>query len=316
MKQPSFSIVIPTYSRPERLADCLRALEGQSYPRDRFEVIVVDDGSAAPPASLVASFSRTLDVKLITQPHCGPATARNTGAAQAKGNFLVFTDDDCAPARDWLQALAARFEATPDHMIGGRAVNGLPHCPFASTNQLMTDAVYAYYNDNPRQAHFFTTNNCAVPAEQFRALGAFDTTFSLAASEDREFCERWLRRGYQMTYAPEALVRHTHEFTLRSFWKHHFKYGRGALHLHQTRAQRGWQPIKMDGNFYRHVFRYPFRQASGIRALQLETLVILSYVAYTAGFWLEKIFRAISGHPSRNNRYDGLERPRTLSGGS
>jgi GT2 family glycosyltransferase len=82
----------------------------------------------------------------------------------------------------------------------------------------MTDAVYAYYNDDPHQAHFFTTNNLALPAERFRAIGGFDTTFPLAASEDREFCDRWLHHGYQMTYSPEVVVYHAHVLTLRTFW--------------------------------------------------------------------------------------------------
>jgi GT2 family glycosyltransferase len=99
---------------------------------------------------------------------------------------------------------ATRYARTPDHMLGGRALNALPDNLFSTTSQLMTDAVYAYYNDDPRQAHFFTTNNLALPADRFRAIGGFDTTFPLAASEDREFCDRWLHHGYQMTYAPRG----------------------------------------------------------------------------------------------------------------
>jgi len=314
LPQYHFSIVIPTYERPRQLAACLDSLAELDYPRDRFEVIVVDDGSKVPPNDPINSFCDRLQLILVTQANAGPASARNTGAMQAKGEFIAFTDDDCAPAPDWLRCLAARFAVTRDHMVGGKALNGLPDNLYSSANQLMTDAVYAYYNDNSRQAHFFTTNNCAVPAERFRALGGFDTTFSLAASEDRDFCERWLRYGYRMTYAPEAIVQHTHALKFRGFCKHHFNYGRGALHFHQVRARRGWKPLKMDAKFYRHVFRYPFRQATGIRALGLETLVVLSYVAYTAGFWSEKVRRGVSGHRSTQNWQDGPQRFRSGSG--
>jgi GT2 family glycosyltransferase len=289
--QPFFSIVIPTYARPKQLASCLHSLTCLNYPRDHLEVIVVDDGSAIQLEPVVAPFRTQLDLLLVRQPNAGPARARNSGAEHAKGAFLAFTDDDCAPAPAWLHTLAARFAGTPDHMIGGRALNALPNNPYATTSQLMTDAVYAYYNDDPCQAHFFTTNNLAVPADRFRAIGGFDTTFPLAASEDREFCDRWLRHGYQMTYAPEALVYHAHVLTFRSFWRQHFKYGRGAFHFHQVRARRGWGRIKVDPKFYLHLFGYPFSRVHSGRAMLCEALLLLSYAAYTAGFWWERVSR-------------------------
>ena len=85
----------------------------------------------------------------------------------------------------------------------------------------------------------FRANNLALPEDRFRAIGGFDTIFPLAASEDREFCDRWLHHGFQMTYAPEAVVYHARALTFRSFWRQHFKYGRGAFHFHQVRARLG-----------------------------------------------------------------------------
>ena len=79
----------------------------------------------------------------------------------------------------------------------------------------------------------------------FRALGGFDMTFPLPASDDREFCERWLHRGNQMTYAPEAVVHHSHELALW-FFKHYFKYGRGALQFHGVRARAGRERLRVD----------------------------------------------------------------------
>jgi glycosyltransferase involved in cell wall biosynthesis len=76
---PSFSIVIPSYRRPRQLAECLRALSRLEYPRDRFEVIVVDDGGDAPLDEVVAPFGSNLSLTLIRQPNAGPAAARNLG---------------------------------------------------------------------------------------------------------------------------------------------------------------------------------------------------------------------------------------------
>ena len=111
---PTFSIIIPTYQRPTQLAVCLRSLTGLNYPRERFEVIVVDDGSTTPLDAVVASVRDSLNVMLTRQDNGGPAAARNTGAARARGTFLAFTDDDCTPTPDWLHTLGARFAMTPE----------------------------------------------------------------------------------------------------------------------------------------------------------------------------------------------------------
>jgi len=222
VEQYRFSIIIPTYERPRQLVACLDSLKGLDYPRDLFEVIVVDDGSKVPLKDVVAPFYDELNLTLLTQENAGPALARNAGAMEAKGAFLAFTDDDCTPAPTWLNKIALRLAETPDHMIGGRVINALPDNIFTASNQLMTDAVYSYYNDDSRRPHFFASNNLIVPADRFRALGGFDPTFPLAASEDREFCERWLQHGYLMTYVPEAIVGHAHALTFRNFLRHYF----------------------------------------------------------------------------------------------
>src|SRR5713226_6572342 len=102
-QRPFFSIIVPTYNHPKQLAACLQSLARLEYPRDRFEVIVVDDGGAAALEAVVAPFKNQIDVMLLRQSHSGPAAARNTGAARAKGEFLAFTGADCTPATNWLQ---------------------------------------------------------------------------------------------------------------------------------------------------------------------------------------------------------------------
>jgi glycosyltransferase involved in cell wall biosynthesis len=311
LPQYHFSIVIPTYERPRQLAACLDSLAKLDYPRDRFEVIVVDDGSKAPPKDVVASFRDELNLILLAQPNGGPASARNAGAREAKGAFLAFTDDDCTPAPTWLTKFALRLADTPDHMIGGWVINALRGNIFTASSQLMTDAVYEYYNHDSGRQHFFTSNNLAVPAEMFRALGGFDMTFPLPASEDREFCERWLSRGNQMTYAPEAVVYHSHEMALGGFFKHYFNYGRGALHFHGVRARAGRERLKVDPKFYLNLFTYPFRHLNGGRALLMETMLVLAYVAYTGGFlWQKLTYRATAGLQSGLDSFDGPSRPR------
>ena len=292
-EQPFFSIVVPTYARPKQLAACLRALALLEYPRDHFEVIVIDDGSETPPEDVVAPLRDRLDVTLLTQPNAGPAAARNTGAAEARGEFLAFTDDDCAPAPDWLQRLAARFAAAPDPMIGGRTLNVLNDNPYSTASQLLIAYLYGYFNADPSQARFFASNNLALSAQRFQTIGGFDATYTRAAAEDRELCDRWLLRGYRMIYAPEVLIYHAHALTFRTFWRQHFTYGKGAFCFHQARARRGQRRIRAEPRwFYPNLLRYPFLQVRGRRALLFAVLLVMSQGAHTVGYLGEAMNRA------------------------
>ena len=286
---PHFSIIVPTYARPVQLNVCLQALARLDYPRDQFEVIIVDDGGRMPP-EVVAPFQHWINLKLLVQENAGPAAARNTGAAHAGGDFLAFTDDDCAPDSTWLKALATQFQLVPDHAIGGRTVNALPDNLYSAASQMLVDYLYSYYNAVPSQAVFFTSNNFALPRELFHSIGGFNEEFPRAAGEDREFCDRWLHHGYRMTYTPEAVVFHAHPLTLRSFWRQHFNYGRSALRYHQARAQRRVGRIKVEPlRFYLDLLRYPLSSKQHGRGMLLSLLFVISQIANTAGFFHERI---------------------------
>ncbi len=311
MAAPLFSIIIPTYARPVALVDCLDALARLQIGRDAFEVIIVDDGSPAPPAALGDRLRDRLNVTLITTPHGGPAAARNCGAARATGKFLAFTDDDCRPAPDWLDALAARTAAAPDHLVGGRTVNALPRNCYAVTSQLIIDVAYAYYNEHGAEARFFASNNMLIPADRFRSIGGFDPSFT--TSEDRELCDRWLRYGYRMSYAPDAVVHHAHPLTLRRFWRQHFGYGRGAWRFHRIREQRGAGAFRPDLTFYRQLAVASFTSVRRPRVPIVAALVVFSQLANCSGFLYERRLTG-SGReqlPARHHGDDAARPPVT-----
>jgi glycosyltransferase involved in cell wall biosynthesis len=285
----TFSIVIPTYNRPERLKKCLQAIAKLDYPADRFEVIVVDDGSPTPIESIAAPFQQSLNLTVIRQPNSGPAKARNTGASKAKGRYLAFTDDDCAPLPDWLTQLETKFAAVPDCLIGGQTLNALPQNLYSTASQILIDYLYEYFNMDSGRSSFFASNNFAMPTHRFQELGGFDTSFPLAAGEDREFCDRWLHHDHAMLYVPSVRIQHFHHLTLQSFWRQHFNYGRGAFCFHQVRSQRNQDGIKIESlTFYTKLLLYPFRRDTSQSAILLSALLLLSQVANILGFFKER----------------------------
>ena len=283
-----FSVVIPTYNRPGQLAECLHALSMLEFPRERFEVLVVDDGSDLGLDDIIAPFAGRVALRFLRQANAGPAAARNTGASQAKGRFLAFTDDDCQPAADWLSTLERCFTQFPEAAITGKTLNMLPENLCATASQLLIDYLYEYFNSDPNHAEFLTSNNLALPAESFHTLGGFDTTFPHAAGEDREFCDRWLSYHSQLVFAPEAIVYHAHHLTVRTFWRQHFNYGRAAFWFHQLVAQRSGSRIHVEPfAFYLNLLKYSASQVQGARSLPITALFFVSQVANVIGFFLQ-----------------------------
>jgi GT2 family glycosyltransferase len=283
-----FSVIIPTYSRPAQLRRCLAALAQLHYPRDCFEVVVVDDGSEMSLETTVSPFHQPLNVTLLKQTNAGPAAARNTGAQSANGDFLAFTDDDCIPAPDWMAALARQFAKTPDRLLGGRTINTLPENLFATTSQLIVDVVYRHQNADPEQARFFASNNMAMPRKLFHDIGGFNPYFR--TSEDRELCNRWRFHRYAMTYVEEAIVYHAHDLSFAGFCQQHWRYGRGAYHYHTIRAQRGSGTLRDDMQFHVNLQNWlvhPFTQVSFTKAFPLAGMLLLWQLINVAGFCAE-----------------------------
>lgn len=296
---PFFSIIIPTYNRPKQLVFCLQSLARQNYPRGRMEVIVIDDGSRSMLDDTMGKFKNSFELSLIRQSNLGPAAARNNGAIHAKGEYLAFTDDDCIPSENWLRVFANQIVATPRCMVGGKIVNTLTDNVYGVTSQMILDIVYRHYNQDLKQARFFTACNMAVPAKPFLDLGGFNQDFRI--SEDREFCDRWLRHGNLMIFTPTAIVCHNDFLNrLGSFYKRYFSYGRGAYRFHKARADDGavtmLNEFKLHTNIRNWLF-YPFIQGKCKQPFILSVLLILWQVANAAGFLYEAINQKLKKQP-------------------
>ena len=287
-------MIIPTFNRRERVRACLAALANLNYPKDQFEVILVDDGGSEDLESVVAALGGRLSVQLVRQSNAGPARARNRGADCASGQVLVFTDDDCEPAPDWLNAIETCWYQFPNHIIGGRTVNAIPEDLYTSASQSVLDSVYSYYNRPGHVARFFASNNIAMPAQLFRQAGGFHLDFPAAAGEDREFCGRWLQSGFGLVYAPEAVVLHRQQPGLKAYWKQHFRYGRGALRYHQIARATGYRVRFETFALNWEIWRGPLRNTSGWNVMRTICAIALSQVAVVAGFFFEFVSHLFS----------------------
>lgn len=290
-----FSVVIPTRRRHRQLADCLASLGAMDYPRTDFEVIVVDDGGGMP-AEVIERARATITVRLVTQAHHGPATARNRGVAAATGTWIAFTDDDCTVDRGWLRAFEAALTENPEAFVGGGTIVAGGGSVYDVASQNIVDFLYEYFESAPAPTplRFFATNNAACRRDVLLALGGFDESFPRAAAEDRDLCERWSESGRMLQYVDGARVTHHLGSSLARYWRQHLRYGQGANYLRTARTRRGHTAPRVEPlAFYARLVGYPLRQGVTARTLRLALLAFLSQAAYGIGYYAERALNRV-----------------------
>lgn len=246
---PLISVVIPTFGRPEKLAETLAALDQQDC--ESFEVVVVDDGSSKPVTREMLPDTQRFTLRILRQQNQGPAAARNLGAKEANGEILLFTDDDCLPCSGWVSALSQEIKSHREALVGSLTFNGLPSNSWSSASQLIIDLVYDHFNRDPTNAYFLASNNLACRRDLFLEIGGFDTDFPKAGAEDRDFCDRWRMTKRPIRLIREQLVEHRHAQTLGRFVDLHHRYGRGAYLYQAKRKLRGSGTMAEDLGFHR-----------------------------------------------------------------
>ena len=200
MNTPRFTVVIPTCRRNESLERCLDLLAPgvQTLPADEYEVIVTDDGPSDGGAhALVAT--RYPAVRWVQGPRRGPAANRNFGAAQARGAWLVFTDDDCLPQPEWLSAFANRLEEAGPRVF--RVLEGRTDAGVAKIGP------FEQAPANPDGGLLWSCN-FAIERSLFEAMGGFDAGFPYPHLEDVDFRWRLDDAGERYLFVPEARVIH------------------------------------------------------------------------------------------------------------
>jgi glycosyltransferase involved in cell wall biosynthesis len=139
---PFVSVIIPVFNDVEALKKCLNALDRQTYPKDRYEVIVVDNGSEPPVDPSITNICANL--QLICHPLGGSYAARNAGIKHANADVFGFIDSDCLPCSEWLEeGVKALAGQGWDVVIGGdvRISYGDPEKP---TYPELYEAVFAF----------------------------------------------------------------------------------------------------------------------------------------------------------------------------
>lgn len=196
MAAPEFSLIIPTYNRREALQECFRHLAGLRFPRDRYEVVLVDDGSTDGTPEMVAEHGHDLPLRFLRQQNAGAGAARNAAIRAATGEFCLFVDDDVLVDPDLLLEHREAHRAEPRLLVRGPVIN-IPELPAPSEHP----PLWRHYSRN-----YLCTSNASLRRDHLLEAGLFDATF--ARWEDAELGVRLKRLGVQRRYRATAVVFH------------------------------------------------------------------------------------------------------------
>ena len=255
-------MVIPAHDASKDLVACLDALEQQTVPREEYEVIVVNNG---PVDATVRAVADRYGATFLSQPLGGAGAARNLGAQRARGEILLFTDADCVPEPNWIEAMIAPFA---DQEVVGVCGVVRTHQQGLVPRFVQLEYDYRYRNiAKHSRIDFINTGTAGYRRQVFMDSGGFRE--DLLGAEDAEFSFRLAGQGYKMVFAPEAIVYHPHP---ESLWE----YARRKYHYSY------WRMI-----VYR---RYPYKAVADSRTPQTQKmqigLVFLLVAALIGGiFW-------------------------------
>lgn len=212
---PRASIIVPVYNQLHMTLACLRAL-ADAGDASGFEVIVVDDGSSDATPQLLPTVPGLVFHR--NRENLGFVGACNAGAAKARGEFLVFLNNDTTVQPGWLDALLATFERHPDTGLAGsklvypdgrlQEAGGIVFADGSGWNYgRFEDPAHPRFNF-VREVDYCSGAAIAIRRELFDALEGFDTLYAPAYYEDTDLAMRVRQRGLKVRYQPASVVVH------------------------------------------------------------------------------------------------------------
>ena len=202
-----YSIIIPVYNRPDELDDLLSSLCKQTYVH--FEVIVVEDGSTIPAKEIVRRYQERLDLHYCVISNSGPGMARNHGARQAHGEYLLILDSDVVLPSTWLEHIHDSLNHYPVDAFGGP---DKAHASFSPIQKAINYAMTSFLTTGgirggkKKLDKFYPRSfNMGIRRDVYERLGGFS---GMRYGEDIDFSIRIMEAGYRTRLFPSAWVYH------------------------------------------------------------------------------------------------------------
>lgn len=233
-----YSIIVPSFNRREELVELLASMQTLDFPKERFEVIIVDDGSVDGTVHYLEEYKvqAPFNFRYIVQDNRGPGAARNTGMDNATGDFFLFIDSDCLVPPHWLKEINGQVNQQQADACGGpdsyhqdfppllKAIN------YSMTSFLSTGGLRG--RKGKKLAKFYPRSfNMGLSRNLWQKIGGFG---SLRHGQDIEYSNRILKSGARVIYIADAYVYHKRRTTLRRFYRQVYNWGVARINLFKT----------------------------------------------------------------------------------
>lgn len=196
---PEVSVLIPHYDQPAALKKCLESLERQTFPPEKTEIIVADNGT---PGGICELERRFPQMRFVSACKKGAANARNEAMRHARGRVFAFIDADCVAAPDWL---SRGVEGLTKSELSGGAIAVSVEIEGAPSAVEAFERVFAFHQrDYVERKKFSATANLFVRREAALAIGPFTN----GLSEDVDWCRRAAALGFHLAFNPNSVVSH------------------------------------------------------------------------------------------------------------
>lgn len=227
MKKRFISVVVPAFNSEKTVENCIKSLLCQKYPKNKYEVIVVDNISTDKTLMVLQKFGKK--IKIFKEQKRGSYHARNTGVKNAVGEIVAFTDSDCTADRNWLLYISQSFKFRQVKLVGGRI-------RAQRTNKALLKYMDRFGHSQSLSCRssipYFATSNMAVRNKSSKNTTMFNE--ALRSGGDIEFCSRLIKNRREIYYEPKAIVRHFYNDPIIDFIKKQYYYGMWCTFLRKN----------------------------------------------------------------------------------
>ncbi len=242
IKMIDVSVIIPVFNDLIAIKLTLEALKKQTYPKDKFEIIIVDNGSTDGTFEWLSQQKGIILLQEINYLN-SPYSARNRGIEIANGAIIALLDSTCVPNLDWLEKGVKFFHTNQDDLFGGNVI-------FNFEEKITAAKVYDSIT-NIQMERIIKERNVAVTANLwikkhvFNEIGLF--VEGIRSGEDIAWTGRCTSQGYQLGYCEHCI---TYKFArdTKALLKKRFRTGKGAPRIWKTQ------------DTYREKLKHPFKK--------------------------------------------------------
>ncbi len=282
------SVIVPCFNNERYLRRSIEALLAQTCPRDRYEVILIDNNSTDRSLEIARAFP---ELTVLEEGIQSSYAARNRGVAQARGEILAFTDSDCEVSPTWLDEMASSLAEPAAAVVLGRMRNARESFLLRMAADYETQRAEYVCTQQDRRLYYGYTGNMAVRREVFQRCGPF---MQIARGADTVFVSKVIETygPESVRYAEKAQLRHLEIDRVSDWYRKLSTYGRSYHGYHawsHTRPlgfRERWEVLR------RTIARNRYSWA---HALWLAALLATGGVSYELGGILEWVRRKAAG---------------------